>query len=1230
MFSACYFMDWALHRRSLKTDSPEEAFHHRHERLDCSSTIGKTGPCWLDWSQTIAVQLSTQTEQAHAGRINLLAGFHITVTGKELPGFHQQRLQQLLAYLLINRQQPQSRQHIAFLFWPDSTERQAQTNLRKLIHMLRKVLPEAERCLQISATTLHWLPASPYDVDLVWFERFLTAAKEQTQAARQCHFLEEAIALYRGDLLPQHASEWIENERYRLREAFEDALTRLIRLLEKRQHYDKAVGYARRLLQQDRFQESSYRILMRLYLLQDDRASALRVFHDCATLLSEELGVDPSLSTQQLHLTALNLEDDTVQETFPRSNPSKLKLIGREDAWQTLTSAWSRAQGGRASLLLIQGEAGIGKTRLAEELVDNASRLGGSALHTRAYAAVGSAAYAPIASLLRSAPLQDNLNRLDDVWLVELSRLLPELRVGRPALPEPVPITESWQQRRFYEAMSRLVLLQDDPLLIHFDDLQWSDPESIAWLQFLLHFNQQAQILVVGTVRADEIDESHPIMKLHLELHRRRRSTAMELGPLLEADTARLAADLLEYELSEAEISSLQSQTEGSPLYTIELLRARSQRANGSDPQTLPSSIETVIQWRLQQLSEQARALLEAAAVIGRSFTHELLRTVSDVSEDTLIHSLDELWRRRIIRERGAVSYDFHHDFIRDVTYRSISPGWLRVYHRRTAEALLTLGPTAIDENSGRIAAHFAAAGLLAEAREYYERAGDHAAKKHASKEALAYYDLAMPSWSEKTLADRFELHLKREDAIRWTNEVHTWRAELHEITKLAERLRAIDNTNVAPTIEALIRLNLYERMSSNTLQYAHLEEAIALAQRSNEVELEIRALTQLGAAQITESDYPAAKQALERAFTMAEAHSLEELALRAREHYAVTFMFSGGSQETIEAFVQPLLAGGIRSGSVDLEAACYNKLAYVIVAQGDGDYERAEQYYHRGLELAQNHVLVFLECLISGNLGVLYTHTGDYRKAHKALSLALTRAEETQLPHWQGPRFCYLAGLLFNIGQYEEARRTYRHSLDHLKHMPNNIWIGKVHSELGLMAFTLSHYEQALQHFEKAIVIMQDSGDVRQLAETLTRQGRTLAALGQLSASRQAFHQALEIHQELSQANRAIMAVAGLAECALAAGELDEAIERAEQVITHLDHYKLNYTDEALAVYMSTFYVLEQVGDQRATSMLQQALDHLQKRANSLTDEAMVKRFWDAPPHQAVIDAANTYIPEV
>ena len=368
------------------------------------------------------------------------------------------------------------------------------------------------------------------------------------------------------------------------------------------------------------------------------------------------------------------------------------------------------------------------------------------AARTRAYAAEGRLAYAPIIEWLRSETLRVVLAHLGKVWLTEVARLLPELLGAHPELSPPTPLTEYWQRQRLFEALARAVLQAKQPLLLLIDDLQWCDQDTLEWLHFLLHFDAEARLLIVGTARSEEVLAEHPLSALLHDLHRADQVTELELETLDLAETTCLARQVAGLALEGESARQIYRDTLGNPLFVVETVRAGLIRATHTPPAApvfaiapaaLPPKIYAVIQARLAQLSPPARDLAGLSAAIGRAASLALLTRAGTQPEAHVVAALDELWQRRLVQEQEATVYDFSHDRLRDVAYLEISPIKRRMLHRCIAQALETLHAADLDAVSGQLAAHYEHAGLAPEAITYYHRAGTVAQRIYANEEAI-------------------------------------------------------------------------------------------------------------------------------------------------------------------------------------------------------------------------------------------------------------------------------------------------------------------------------------------------------------------------------------------------------------------------------------------------------------------------------------------------------------
>jgi DNA-binding SARP family transcriptional activator len=328
-------------------------------------------------------------------RFQLLGGFEVTHLDQPIPGLTRLRMQSLLAYLLLHCDVPQSRAHISFTFWPDSSDSQARTNLRRELLQLRRALPQSEDYLRTDSQVIQWNPAAAYSVDVNDFVAALTAAETTGNAQQHVELLQKAVTLYQGTLLPGLYDEWILAKREELDQQYVRALEQLTALYADDRDYAAAIRVAQRLLRHDPLNEPIYLRLMEFYAHQNDRARALHTYHTCVTVLGRELDIAPGAGVQRLY-EQLYLKEITGDAKSDREKFDSTQLVGRRSEWQVLLNAWQRAASGRSHLLMIKGEAGIGKTRLGEELLNWVHRQGLPIARTRAYAAEGRLAYAPI------------------------------------------------------------------------------------------------------------------------------------------------------------------------------------------------------------------------------------------------------------------------------------------------------------------------------------------------------------------------------------------------------------------------------------------------------------------------------------------------------------------------------------------------------------------------------------------------------------------------------------------------------------------------------------------------------------------------------------------------------------------------------------------------------------------------------------------------------------------
>ena len=739
--------------------------------------------------------------------LRLLGTFQLVHHGEQLsPG--QSRLEQLIAMLAVQPGVPLTRSEIAYHFWPDSTDVQSRTNVRNLLYKLRTAWPGWNEAVSIDRSAVTWRRDAAISVDVHDFEALYASAEKNRSSDERARSLAEAVDRYQGDFLPDCFADWALAIREQLRARQQSALELLIDVLLDLRRFDEALGRARQLRSHDPLQESSYRRLMQVLAVQGDRAAAVRVYHDCASILKNELGVEPSTATQELHAQLLHRNFEVAESPQVPHAIQRQRLIGRYPEWQLLQQAWRETQDGRARCVIIWGEAGIGKTRLAEELVTWVRRQGHAWASSRSYASRGALTYAPIAEWLRSESVQPSLASLDDLWRVELSRLLPDLLTDRPDLPAPGPLAETWQQQRFFQGIIHALQAVPGPLLLHLDDLQWSDQETLTLLLYLLHVARNDPLLVVGTIRVEDVIGNGPLEGFLEGLKQSNQLTEIHLEPLSREEAAELTQQTAETPITAEVVEALYAASEGHPLYLIETVRGRLNQGEGDrssparivaspqyDGRVIPTKIHSLIVSRLSQLSPTAQKVVNAAAVIGRDFTYQVLRSTVSADELALIDALDELWSRHIVREQEGDSYDFSHDRIREVAYQEISRARRRLLHRRVASAIESLHSDDLSSVAAELALHCAQAGESERACQFYRQAAQTSMVRYALADAEAKLDAALthapddPKLRFALLAEQNRIFERTLQFTRWRNNLDKQDALLASMADAAPRM---------------------------------------------------------------------------------------------------------------------------------------------------------------------------------------------------------------------------------------------------------------------------------------------------------------------------------------------------------------------------------------------------------------------------------------------------------
>jgi DNA-binding SARP family transcriptional activator len=493
-------------------------------------------------------------------RLTLFGGFEARFEAGPPVRLSRKKSEALLAYLALHAGQVQARDKLAALLWGDVPDRRARHSLRQALTDLRRATMRRGLPLLVEHGDAVAVDANAVDVDVLRFERLLGDGRPPA--------LEQAVALYRGPVLEGLAiterpfEEWLRAERERLHDRAVESLARLLAHQGRVGPVDEAVRTATRLLSLDPVQESVHRTVMRLHTRQGRLGAALRQYQLCVGALERELGVGPEAETRQLYRELL--QTSGLERRPPSDAPalgeapaSGTPLIGRQREVAQLRSALEEAWRGRGAVALVRGEAGVGKSRLVEALVQAALEAGGHVLGGRAYESEQILPFSPWIDALRAGHVVPHMLReINEPWRTELTRLFPDLGQGRP---EP-PAGDDYL--RLFEAMGRMIhyLASGRPLLVVLEDLHWADEISHRLLAFLARRIGDWPVLMAGTLRDEVLPDVPPLRRSLAQLARQSGFVTLSLTPLSQAESLALVRALMPTSLGEPAITRVGEQ----------------------------------------------------------------------------------------------------------------------------------------------------------------------------------------------------------------------------------------------------------------------------------------------------------------------------------------------------------------------------------------------------------------------------------------------------------------------------------------------------------------------------------------------------------------------------------------------------------------------------------------------------------------------------------------------
>lgn len=1032
-------------------------------------------------------------------QIRLLGGFQLALDDQPLPPLPSHTARALVAFLVCHAEQTHSRSRLAGLFYPDLPEAKARRRLSHALWQIRSALGKAGLAtvpIVADGEMVRWHQTIEYTVDIGRFEQAIELA-EQSNGILQIRMeqLAAAVDLYRGDLLDGLYDEWILPLRARVEARYEAVLTELAQLYKSQGQYEQSLVCTQRLLLLDPLHEQRHAEIMRLCHLLGRTNEALQQYDELRQRLDDEFAAEPTPQTRSLYQQILR-QSTTAEPTAPpttvalaNTESSISLLVGRSQEREQIIGALEESLRGVGTMVLLEGEPGIGKSRLLQEVADDGEWRGLRVLWGRGHESAEHSPYALLRSLLAQelTPLRlaQLVEMVDAVWLTELTALLPTIEAHLPTLPPRAQLQEGEERDRLWAAIEITLqaLGQLAPYLILIDDAQWIDSDSLALLQQLQPLFAQGPFCLCLAFRSEEARARDALWRLVRTVDRSARSQRIHLQPLAVSAVEEIVRQRIGPGVGLTHLVERLAQAGGgNPLFVQETLRAlqesghlrqNEQRQWTLDPaQTVDMAIQPtqrlqqVVISRLAHLDEPWRQTLETAAVLGTECPLSLLQTVGTRSNLQTATAVEALVQRNFLVMRQG-HFAVAHDQIRQIVYTQIDDNGRRQLHRRIAQTLHAMGT----EDSATLAHHFACGHCWAEAVDHYRRAGTEATALAAYEAAAQFYSRALDALVATSLpaATHFDLLAEYEEALA-------------TLGKTAERWQTLDQMSTLATTplqqSRVLRRRFWAQLDTEDLEDAEssARSALGLAEESGDLAATAASHLAVGTALDRRTQSDEAVTYLQQAVTLYQTLEQPEQEAQARVELANALTATANYnlalpelQRAYELYQSTNRLAG--------QAHALSRLGALQLERGESD--AAERCFAEALTITQTigYRRVEATTLVNwANLHFFRNRIADFLACNER-ALALLQA--LGLAHGEAFVQVNVASILQAlIGDYDQAKALVEKALPHFRTIGDRSGEAQCLEQLGNIAMAQGDYAKAHTHLAEALVAVQAAGD--------------------------------------------------------------------------------------------------------------------------------------------------------
>ncbi len=720
---------------------------------------------------------------------------------------------------------------------------------------------------------------------------------------------------------------------------------------------------------------------------------------------------------------------------------SRGRLVGRNPELAEARELWQRAREGRGHAVLLSGEPGAGKTRLAREITIQAAVDGAVVLYGGCYEYEAATPYLPFVEAfrrwVRDEKNDEHLREILGDTATQIAKLAPEIETRLGPFPERQELAAHEERLLFFDAVVQVFsnIARRQSLLFYADDLHWADRGTLWLLGHLLRQLRDERVLILGAYRETELDRAHPLAKSLVDWNRERLTTRIALRRFSESETGDQLGALLGEQVSGEFAVAVHRETEGNPFFVEEVLKALIERGSvrresghwrrcDMEEMLIPQSVKEAIGNRLDRVSQNANEVLRVSAILGKVFTFEDLSAVVELNEDILLDALDEATGAQLIAASGD-SFSFTHDKIREVLYEELNPIRRRRLHRHVAEGLERNRET-ICCTVEKLAHHYIKAGDHQRGLEYAKQAAAEAARVFAFEEAIAAYGRARDCAEVLGLTEE---QIAQEEAIGKAFMLH----------------------------------------GDTILAAEHFERALALA---TDPATRVRLQSQAASSLVTTGDPRGSEYVREVLQVLDPVKSPLEtanaLATEARFHH-----LAGRHKKAIELLMRSieLVAPTAEADHVSPFAATVISQIYPYTAGGYqhyGLYDESNHWARRAIAFGEKHNILFAQASGIEFLGENCIHTGDFEAGLEYAKREIEIANKLHSRERRAWTHYYTAQCRLFLGETELAERELLDGITLAEAIGENRVLSLFRPSLAVVQAVQGRFDEALQTAEE------------------------------------------------------------------------------------------------------------------------------------------------------------------